>query len=222
MCLARGGVRAVGWEDCVWALPILDEHGESGICVCVLVVVVWVVLAVCAWTAWAMLWEGRVVLRLCECGFFVLMAGPGICILCKANSCVYLVQVFNHVAPYRYQLPNWCLSVADIADLFAYGSLTWINLDIAPIDGGGRVRHNVHRVCQTAVTAPPRVCYVVWSDTSFVISAMVHFTLDVNFIFQLNYANNLRSTEHPAMLNRIIEFKTAIKTKNCVINIFHF
>ena len=26
-----------------WALPIMEEHGESGICVCVLVAVVWVV-----------------------------------------------------------------------------------------------------------------------------------------------------------------------------------
>ena len=39
MCLARGGV---GRED--WALPIRKEHMESGICICVLVAVVWVVL----------------------------------------------------------------------------------------------------------------------------------------------------------------------------------
>ena len=29
-----------------WALPILEEHGESWICVCVLVAVVWVVLGI--------------------------------------------------------------------------------------------------------------------------------------------------------------------------------
>ena len=29
-----------GRHDWVWALPILEEHGESGICVCVLVAVV--------------------------------------------------------------------------------------------------------------------------------------------------------------------------------------
>ena len=36
----------------------------------------------------------------------------------------------------------------------------------APIDGGGRGRHNSHRVCQTAVTAPPLVGSVVWSQSS--------------------------------------------------------
>ena len=40
--------------------------------------------------------------------------------------------VFNHVAPYRYLLPNLYLSVVDIAnpDLFACGSRTLISLDI--------------------------------------------------------------------------------------------
>ena len=33
-----------GCQDSVWALPIPEEHGESEICVCVLVAVVWVVL----------------------------------------------------------------------------------------------------------------------------------------------------------------------------------
>ena len=36
MCLARGGVGGVGCEwvtGLVWALPILEEHGKSGICV---------------------------------------------------------------------------------------------------------------------------------------------------------------------------------------------
>ena len=33
----------------------------------------------------------------------------------------------------------------------------------AAIAGGGMGRHNLHRVCQTAVTAPPRVECVVWS-----------------------------------------------------------
>ena len=41
--------------------------------------------------------------------------------------------MFNHVAPYRYMLPNLYLYVADIAnpDLFACGSRTWVSLDIA-------------------------------------------------------------------------------------------
>ena len=91
--------------------------------------------------------------------------------------------MFNPVAPYRYLLSNLCLSVADIANpyLFACGSRTWISLDIARFYKDhcrhsvgphgrlarktviGRGRHNLHRVCQTAVTAPPRVGCVVWS-----------------------------------------------------------
>ena len=97
--------------------------------------------------------------------------------------------MFNHVAPYRYLLPNLYFSVVDIAnpDLLACGIRTWISLDIvrfheehcqpssgsawpacqkngnrAPI-GGGKGRHNLHRVCHTAVTAPTRVGFVVWS-----------------------------------------------------------
>ena len=107
--------------------------------------------------------------------------------------------VFNPVAPYRYLLPNLYLFVADIAnpDMFAYGSRTWICLDIArfyeehcqpssgsarpacqknvnraPIVGGGRGRHNFHRFCQTTVTAPPRVCCVVWSLLTALIRAI--------------------------------------------------
>ena len=98
--------------------------------------------------------------------------------------------MFHPVSPYRYLLPNLYLSVADITnpDLFVCGSRTCISLDIArfyekhcqpsswstwpafpqngnraPIDEGGRGRHNLHRVCQTAVTASPRVGIVVWS-----------------------------------------------------------
>ena len=65
---------------------------------------------------------------------------------------------------------------------------TWISLDIAafmrsiashapcsqgrlskkwyraPIVEGGRGGHNLHRVCQTAVKGPPRVCCVFWSS----------------------------------------------------------
>ena len=98
--------------------------------------------------------------------------------------------MFNHVAPYRYLLPNLYLYVADIANpnLFGCGSQTWISLDItcfyeehcqpssgsawpacqkygnrAPIAGGRRVRHNLHRGCQTVVTTPLRVGCVVWN-----------------------------------------------------------
>ena len=95
--------------------------------------------------------------------------------------------VFNPVAPYRYLLPNLYLSVADIVnpDFFACSSRTWISLNIArfyeehchpsrgsacpqnraTIAGGGRGRHNLYRVFQHAVTAPSRVCCVVWSPS---------------------------------------------------------
>ena len=43
-----------------------------------------------------------------------------------------------------------------------------------------------------------------------------------HFIFQLHKVNNLRIPGHPALPNRIIESKTAIIVKICVVNIFHF
>ena len=53
MCLAWGG-RCWGRQDWVWSFPILEEHGVSGICVCVLVVVV---LGESGWAAWARVLE---------------------------------------------------------------------------------------------------------------------------------------------------------------------
>ena len=44
-----------------------------------------------------------------------------------------------------------------------HGRLAQKNGYRAPIAGGGRGRDNLHRVCQTAVPAPPRVGCVVWS-----------------------------------------------------------
>ena len=38
-----------------WALAILEDHGESGMCACVLVAVV---LGESGWSAWASFWEG--------------------------------------------------------------------------------------------------------------------------------------------------------------------
>ena len=97
--------------------------------------------------------------------------------------------MFDPVAPYRGLLPNLYMSVADIAnpDLFACGSRTWISLDIArfyeehcqpssgsawparpksvirhPLLGRRRGRHNLHRVCQSTVSATPCVGSVVW------------------------------------------------------------
>ena len=62
------------------------------------------------------------------------MADPGICVLCSADTCASWVRpVFNHVAPYRYLLPNMYLSVADITNLDFLGCCcrTWMSLVIA-------------------------------------------------------------------------------------------
>ena len=57
MCLSRGGVGGVGSE---WVTglglgfpiyPILEEHGQNGICVYALVAVMWVVLEESGWAA---------------------------------------------------------------------------------------------------------------------------------------------------------------------------
>ena len=43
------------------------------------------------------------------------MAGPGICVLCLADSCTSEVHpVFNLIAPYGYRLPYMYLFIADI------------------------------------------------------------------------------------------------------------
>ena len=45
------------------------------------------------------------------------MAGPGICVLCLADTCAFEVHpVFNHVATYGYLLPNMYLFIADITN----------------------------------------------------------------------------------------------------------
>ena len=45
------------------------------------------------------------------------MAGPGICVLCLADTCASQVHpVFNPVATHGYLLPNMYLFMADIAN----------------------------------------------------------------------------------------------------------
>ena len=45
------------------------------------------------------------------------MAGPGICVLCLADTCASEVHPeFNPVTPYGYLLPNMYLFIADIAN----------------------------------------------------------------------------------------------------------
>ena len=53
----------------------------------------------------------------CESGFSVWMAGPGICVLCLADTCTSEVHpVFNPVAPYGYLLSDMYLFMADITN----------------------------------------------------------------------------------------------------------
>ena len=50
-------------------------------------------------------------------GFSVKMAGPGICVLCLADTCTSEVHpVFNPVAPYGYLLSDMYLFMADITN----------------------------------------------------------------------------------------------------------
>ena len=45
------------------------------------------------------------------------MAGPGVCILCLADTCASEVHPeFNPVAPYGYMLPYMYLFIADIVN----------------------------------------------------------------------------------------------------------
>ena len=58
---------------------------------------------------------------MCESVLSVYMAGPGICVLCLADTCASEVHpVFNPVAPYGYLLSDMYLFMADITspDLF--------------------------------------------------------------------------------------------------------
>ena len=109
---------------------------ESGVCVCVLVAVVWVVLGESVWAAWARVWGWwGGVMYVCVV-WSIRVDGRSRClyIVLGGYSASYVHPVFNPVAPYRYLLPNLYVSVADIAnpDLFACSSgRSWNSLDIA-------------------------------------------------------------------------------------------
>ena len=50
------------------------------------------------------------------------MAGPGICIVCLADTCASEVHpVFNLVAHYGYLLPNMYLFISDITNPDSFG-----------------------------------------------------------------------------------------------------
>ena len=89
------------------------------------------------------------------------MAGPGICVLCLADTCTSEVHpVFNPVAPYGYLLSDMYLFMADITnpDFLVSTSPAFVSssashpagrhakktVNRAPNAGGGEVRHNLH------------------------------------------------------------------------------
>ena len=96
------------------------------------------------------------------------MAGPGICVLCLADTCTSEVHpVFNPVAPYGYLLSDMYLFMAHITNLdlfvvvgpglvspssaFVSSSASHSAWPASPktvnwtlIAGGGKVRHNLH------------------------------------------------------------------------------
>ena len=119
------------------------------------------------------------------------MTGPGICVLCLADTCTSEVHpVFNPVAPYGYLLSDMYLFMVDITypDFLVYSCRTWIGLDITrfcekqrqpssgsawpacPKNGkpgthcwgrGGSTQF-AQRL-ESAVTTPPLVVCVVWN-----------------------------------------------------------
>ena len=91
--------------------------------------------------AWSMVWS--YVCVSCESGFSVHMAGPGICVLCLADTCASEVHLlYNPVAHYGYLLPNMYLFIADIAnpDSFVLSCRTCITIDITHFCEEQRVR----------------------------------------------------------------------------------
>ena len=128
--------------------------------------------------------EGCYVCVRYESGLYVYMAGPGIRVLCLADTCASEVYpVFYSVTPYGYLLPNMYLFKTDIAnpDSFVCCCRTWIRLDINRFCAAahGRFaqkngksfphcwgREGSTQFAQqfvTPVTTPPLVDCVVWS-----------------------------------------------------------
>ena len=93
------------------------------------------------------------------------------------------------------------------------------NSNRAPITGGGRGRHNLHRVGQTAVTAPPHAGCVVWNPITHFFSVITgdiivnHF---INYISVLpfyhitddqlkSYIHGVNSSINPSIKDEINE-----------------
>ena len=145
------------------------------------------------------------------------MAGPGICVLCLADTCTSEVHpVFNHVAPYGYLLSDMYLFMADITnpDFIVLSCRTWIGLDInrfceqqrqpssgsawpaCPKNGksgphcwgrGGSTQFA--QQLESAVTAPPLVGCVVWSYCDDICMCVVNKQFELEFVFDSVYVD---------------------------------
>ena len=135
------------------------------------------------------------------------MAGPGICVLCLADTCISEVDpVFNPVAPYGYLLPNMYLFIADIANpdrLFDVVGHGLVSISSAFVRSSaslsawpachqnGKSGPNCWQFV-TAVTAPPLVCCVVWSRGRMFFCCIHHrprllFSSLYNLLFNMTF-----------------------------------
>ena len=99
------------------------------------------------------------------------MAGPGICVLCLADTCTSEVHsVFNPVAPYGYLLSDMYLVMADTTTAPAIQRVRMAGMpkktvNQAPHCWGPEGSTQFAQQLESAVTAPPLVGCVVWSLT---------------------------------------------------------
>ena len=95
------------------------------------------------------------------------MAGPGICVLCLADTCTSEVHpVFNPVAPYGYLVSDMYLFMADITNPAgsAWPAMPKKRVNRAPHCWGRGGSTQFAQQLETTVTAPPLVGCVVWSQ----------------------------------------------------------
>ena len=145
------------------------------------------------WAACSRVWEDGVTCYVCVCresGFSVLMAGPGICSCIAAHhrctqcsimlylidicflTCICLWQIFQIQTCLCVVVGHGLVSTspAFMRSIASHPAVRMASLaqktviGYPAIAGDRRGRHNLHRVCQTAETARPRVGCVVWSQ----------------------------------------------------------
>ena len=139
------------------------------------------------------------------------MAGPGICVLYLADTCTSEVHpVFNPVAPYGYLLSDMYLFMADITNPDFLGLVSTSPAFVsnsASHPAGPHGRHaqkngksgphywgrggstQFAQQLDSAVTAPPLVGCVVWSNTISSVSSLT--ILSVQFNITINHTISL-------------------------------